>query len=137
MKLKSDNLRVVLFDWDGTLAESSPPRVVAVNQVLKEYGLPDWNNIKHKRNSRISFMDNFPNMFGIYADEAYQKYCKIYLDIIKNGINGYPKAKELLELLRKRGIKIGIMTNKDRKLLEFELPLLYPFEYFDKIVKKY
>lgn len=134
MKLDCSKLKVVLFDWDGTLAKSSPPRIEAVNKILAEYHLPDWENVKNLRNDRLSFMDNFPNIFGAKAKEAYQKYCTCYLECIKHGFDGYPMAREVIDCLRARGVKIAIMTNKDRSLLEAELPLLYPCSCFDKIV---
>ena len=34
MKLNCEKLRAVLFDWDGTLAESNPPKISAVNQEI-------------------------------------------------------------------------------------------------------
>lgn len=134
MKLNGEKLKVVLFDWDGTLAQSSPPRVLAVNRVLKKYGLPDWSEVKKHRDDNLSFMDNFPIIFGADADAAYDEYCRLYLEIIRSGLPGYPKAREVIELLRSRGVKVAIMTNKDRRLFDLELPLLFPPEYFDRTV---
>lgn len=134
MKLNSAKLKVVLFDWDGTLAESSPPRILSVNSVLAEYGLPDWDSVKSLRNANLSFMDNFPNIFGNKAEEAYAKYCALYLEIIKKDFKGYPMACEVIKLLRSRGIKTAVMTNKDRRLFDVELPMLFPKEYFDRTV---
>ena len=134
MILDINKLKVVIFDWDGTLAQSNPPRVEAVNQVLKKHCLPCWEKIKSRRDENLSFMDNFPNLFGSEADVAYHEFCDLYLKIIEQGILGYPKAKEVIELLRSHGVKISIMTNKDRLLLEAELPQLFPLEYFDRIV---
>lgn len=134
MKLNSKRLKVVIFDWDGTLAQSDSPRVYAINQVLQEYQMPCWDKVKNQRNEMLSFLDNFPNIFGQNAGSAYTKFCKYYLDVVKNSIKGYPKADSLIDFFRSKGIKIAIMTNKDRSLLEFELPLLYRTDMFDKIV---
>ena len=59
-KLSLAKLKAVLFDWDNTLAESRTPLVYAVNKVLEEYGLPDWNVVKQRRDNNLSFRDNFP-----------------------------------------------------------------------------
>ena len=134
MKLRTDKLQVVIFDWDGTLAQSDQPRVQAINHVLRKHHLPDWENVKQLRDENISFMDNFPNIFGTDSDEAYSEFCQLYLQTVKNGILGYPMAKEVIKLLRCRNVKIAIMTNKDRHLLEAELPHLFPVAYFDRIV---
>jgi len=134
MKLSCKNLQVVLFDWDGTLAKSDKPRVLAINQVLKEYNLPEWNIVMHKRNDMLSFLDNFPNIFGSKAKRAYLKFCEYYIQYAKQRIEGYPNADKIINFFRSKGIKVALMTNKDRKLLEFELPMLYPVDWFDKIV---
>ena len=134
MKLNCKNLQVVLFDWDGTLAQSDQPRVFAINKVLQEYNLPEWNVVMHQRNDMLSFLDNFPNIFGTNAKEAYCKFCQYYTKYVKQGIKSYANADKIISFFRSKGIKVALMTNKDRQLLEFELPMLYPVEWFDKIV---
>ncbi len=133
-KLSLAKLKVVLFDWDNTLAESRTPLVYAVNKVLEEYGLPDWNVVKQRRDNNLSFRDNFPRIFGNKAGEAYDKYSKIYLKNVARLISTFEGVSDVLKFLRKKQIKIIIMTNKDRRLLDFELPLLFETEMFDRIV---
>ena len=64
MRLNVSELQYVIFDWDNTLAESRNTLVLAVNRVLDEYGLPDWTQVRDKRDPNLSFMDNFPRIFG-------------------------------------------------------------------------
>ena len=45
-KLHADKLKIVIFDWDNTLAETRTPLIYAVNRVLKEYGLPEWKEVR-------------------------------------------------------------------------------------------
>ena len=134
MKLNRDKLKVVIFDWDGTLAQSSPPRISAVNRVLKNYNLPEWEISKKLRDENLSFMDNFPRIFRQNSSAAYEMYCRFYLENIREAFYGFEGAESVIEKLRSFGVKIAIMTNKDRRLLEQELPLIYPIIYFDKIV---
>lgn len=127
-------LKVAVFDWDNTLAESRSTLVYAVNQVLPQYGLEPWEKVCHKRNPDLSFRDNFPLIFGKNADEAYEKYTKIYLQNVRRFISAFPKTREVLAFLKNHGVKLMIMTNKDRRLLEYELPLLFDPDLFDNIV---
>ena len=53
--LNIKNLKIAVFDWDNTLAESRTALVYSINQVLKEYGLNDWETEKKKRNNDLSF----------------------------------------------------------------------------------
>ncbi len=127
-------LKVAVFDWDNTLAESRSTLVYAVNQVLPQYGLDPWEKVCHKRNPDLSFRDNFPLIFGKNADEAYEKYAQIYLQNVRRFISAFPKTHEVLAFLKNHGVKLMIMTNKDRRLLEYELPLLFDPDLFDNIV---
>ena len=134
MRLISNKLKVVIFDWDGTLAQSDIPRVKAINQVLQEYKLPSWDKVKNQRDEMLSFLDNFPNIFGKNAQSAYIKFCRYYKQFVKNNFQGYSNADDVINFFRSKGIKVAIMTNKDRDLLEYELPMLYSADLFDKIV---
>ena len=127
-------LRFALFDWDNTLAESRSSLVSAVDKVLAEYHLPPWSQVQHQRDRNLSFKDNFPNIFGAKADEAYAKYRQIYLNIVDSKISAFPSAAKVLEFLKMQGVKLIIVTNKERCLLEHELPLLYDASLFSNIV---
>src|SRR5574344_1022425 len=132
--LSLEKLKVVAFDWDNTLAFTRNALVCTVNQILRQYGLPDWDEVKKKRNPNLSFRDNFPIIFGDRADEAYEKYRACYKQNIAKLISVPEKAKETVQFLRSKGVKTVIVSNKDRLLLEYELPLVYYFELFNDIV---
>ena len=133
-KLHADKLKIVIFDWDNTLAETRTPLIYAVNRVLKEYGLPEWKEVKKLRDNNLSFRDNFPRIFGSRADEAYRKYAEIYLHSVAGLISTFAGTHEVLSWLKRRHVRLAIMTNKDRRLLEFELPLLFRPDIFDRVV---
>lgn len=125
----------ILFDWDNTLAESRTCLVATVNEILKKYNLADWEYQKAKRDPNLSFRDNFPNIFGSEkAEKAYQEYAELYKKNVGHMLTTFPKVKETIEFLKKQGKKIIILTNKDRHLLDFELPLLFDKSLFDRIV---
>ena len=129
-----NNLRVVAFDWDNTLSLNRDALVKSINEVLAEYGMPQWDIIKTKRNSDLSFKDNFPLIFGNDHIEAYKKYCRYYTYYAPRIVQSPVGAIELLSFFRENNIKTVIVTNKDRLLLDFELPLLYDKRLFDNIV---
>ncbi len=133
-KLNLKELKAAVFDWDNTLAESRTALVYCVNQVLQEYNMPEWNIVKAKRDNTLSFRDNFPRIFGDKAEEAYEKYTKIYLQNVSKMITTFPKTLEVLQFLKSRDVKIMVMSNKDRKLLDYELPLLFNPALFDNVV---
>lgn len=132
--LSIKGLRIAAFDWDNTLAYSRDALVFAINKILPQYNLPEWDIVKSKRNRNLSFRDNFPLIFGDKAEEAYEKYRLIYKENVKNLISAPDKAREVLRFLKKHGVKIAIVSNKDRLLFEFERPFLYAENLFDVIV---
>lgn len=133
-KFDVSKVKYVVFDWDNTLAESRTPLMYALNKVLKERNLPSWEELKKVRDNNISFKANFKNFFHEQAEEIYERYAEIYLQNVERLISTFPKVPEVLDLLRKKKIKLIIMTNKDRRLFDFELPILFDPSYFEKIV---
>ena len=127
-------LKYALFDWDNTLSESRSSLVEAINEVLSFYHLPEWDEVKNRRDCNLSFKDNFPLIFGSIADEAYNRYREIYLHLMPKKISSFPFTKELLAFLACRGVQLYIVSNKERILLEKEKDLLFPDIYFRKIV---
>lgn len=127
-------VKYVLFDWDNTLAESRTPLLYALGKVLERRKLPSWEELQKKRDNDLSFKRNFYNFFGDKAEEIYDEYAEIYLQNVKRLIRTYPKVQEVLEFLRCHGVTLMVMSNKDRKLLEYELPLLFNPKCFEKIV---
>ncbi len=135
MRLNVSELQYVIFDWDNTLAESRNTLVLAVNRVLDEYGLPDWTQVRDKRDPNLSFMDNFPRIFGEEnAAEAYERYVEIYSSVVRGKISTFPGVHKVLEFFNKRGIPMMVMSNKDRRLMNIELPLLFDPSLFFRVV---
>ena len=133
--LDLQKVEYILFDWDNTLAESRTCLVATVNEILQKYHLPDWEHQKQKRDPNLSFRDNFPNVFGKeLAVQAYGEYAELYKKNVGHMLTTFPKVKETLEFLKGQGKKIIILTNKDRHLLDFELPMLFDKSLFDRIV---
>lgn len=125
MRPDLSKVKYVLFDWDGTLSDNRDIVVAAVGRTLEEYGLPGWEQMKRKRDDKLSLWDNFANVFGADWRPAYARYVEIYKKLIPSMVKSFPGAAEVLRLLKDDGAELMIMTNKDPQLLEIELPLLY------------
>ena len=126
LNLRSDLLQAVIFDWDNTLADTQPVIVAAINQTLREYNLPPLSAMMKFYNHQLSFWNNFPNLFGAdKAAAAYETYCRHYKRLAPQLLHGFDGVEDVLQFLHRRHIKLLIVSNKDRRLLEYELPLLY------------
>jgi phosphoglycolate phosphatase-like HAD superfamily hydrolase len=104
MKIKTG-----LFDMDGTLIDSSKAILSAVKEAARITGLsiPTDKEIKEIIHlpSHLSFKILYPD---IEPDEFDSVFLSLMRGKFKNMIEEIPKAKMTLELIREKGIKIGI-----------------------------
>lgn len=107
----------VIFDLDGTLLNTLEDLADSVNFALKEYGCPlrTYDEVR-------SFVGNGVRMLikrSAPADVSEEKYERIfacfrehYLGNMYNKTAPYEGIMPLLEHLRERGYKIGVVSNK-------------------------
>lgn len=118
-----ENKKLVCFDFDGLLVDTEPMHHIAYMETLKEIGYPlplDFSiycMIAHSDNRdlfeqtvRAKYRD-FPYTW----QEVRQIKTKKYRELLKQGkVLAMEGAKELVELLHKKGIDTCIVTNSDR-----------------------
>ena len=127
--------QVIFFDWDNTLALNRDVVVGTMNKVLAKYGKDDWEKTKkEKRDNNKSLKENFVNFFGVELEkQAYNDYLNFYNEF-SNLLKAPDNAKEMLKLLIDKGIKVIIVSNKERSLLLNEISVLYSDINFYKIM---
>ncbi|MET0087290.1 MAG: HAD-IA family hydrolase [Sedimenticola sp.] len=110
-------IRVVLFDLDGTFADTAPDLAFALNQTLIRHGrqpLPDAvirPHVSHGGKALIRLG------FGIEPEHPdFEIYRKDLLEIYRNNIHRetalFPGMDDVLNTLERHGIAWGIVTNK-------------------------
>lgn len=126
---------VIFFDWDNTLALNRDVVVGAMNKVLAKYGKDNWEKTKkEKRDNSKSLKENFVNFFGAELEkQAYNDYLNFYNEF-SSLLKAPDNAKEMLKLLVDKGIKVIIVSNKERSLLLNEISVLYGDINFFKIM---
>lgn len=121
--MKPVSLRTVLFDLDGTLADTAPDLAAALNAVLTETGnepLP-YETIRpvvsHGATALIQLGFRLPP-----EDPAFAALRRRLLDVYEANVavhtRLFPGMKELLERLESLGYSWGIVTNKPAFLTE-------------------
>lgn len=114
--------RVVLFDWDGTLAETRPAVVDAMEHTLAAYGREPWDETKRKyRDTSKSLKENFPNFFGEESVRAYDDYLAYYRVHGMRRIVPAPGAADFLRSCINAGVGIYVVSNKEKTLLTAEV----------------
>ncbi len=121
-----EKTRAVLFDLDGTLADTAPDLGFALNEQRRLHGLSPLSleeirpQASHGARGLLQLGFNLSpedDTFTAMRDE----YLKLYETHICLHTRLFPGISELLENLENRGIHWGIVTNKPAR---FTLPLM-------------
>jgi 2-phosphoglycolate phosphatase len=130
----SCTVRAIIFDLDGTLADTFPLIVSAWNaavgphtgrqyspqEVIERFGIPDPQMIRRE-------------LAGSAGEQAIETYHAHYAD--RHGIVApFEGINEMLAELRRRKIPLGLMTGKGRRSARITLEALGWAEVFDAVV---
>ncbi|MBV9859486.1 MAG: phosphoglycolate phosphatase [Alphaproteobacteria bacterium] len=130
---------VLLFDLDGTLIDSVPDLCAALNQMLRERGRAPLTP------QEVAPMvgDGMPALVSralaargldpVETPALLPRYVALYEANAANLTRPYPHVPETLELLRRRGYRLGICTNKLQRPTMVVLRALGLSELFDAV----
>ena len=107
----------VIFDLDGTLIDSLPDIAEYVNITLEKYGAPKKDVCKIRQyignGARNLILRSFDGTIeGERAEEILAFYNKNYTESGSPKTRLFEGVKEVLFELKKRGYKLGVLTNK-------------------------
>lgn len=127
-------IKTVLFDFDGTLADSNELIAVSHLHVLEKY-FPG----KYNRQSVLAF--NGPSLDEVYREVYPEKSAQLVAEYREfnhyhhdDYLEIFPMVAEVLVELKKQGIKLAVVSTKARPLLNHGLNLLGIHDYFDIIL---
>lgn len=119
----------VLFDLDGTLVDSAPDLVGALNQLRVDAGLPELplSDIRHlaSHGSGALLLAGFPKANGDERKRLVRRFLDAYLGRIADESRLFPGMPEVLKHLQRNGMPWGVVTNKPHALTK---PLLSALE---------
>lgn len=108
--------RAVLFDLDGTLVDSAPDLVAAVQALCLELGAPapDAQAVRQvvSAGGRAMLRKGLPGADDAMIDQWLPRFLDIYSVRMVVHTRLYDGIAEVLALLEARGIAWGIVTNK-------------------------
>lgn len=112
---------VVVFDLDGTLADSAPSIALALNRLRENRGLMPWPVARF----RPWVSRGAPALVGAALDlstpaeaDDVAAFREVYAALPGLADNLYPGIAEALALLREAGAVLGVCTNKPQRLSE-------------------
>jgi pyrophosphatase PpaX len=128
-------LKAIIFDFDGTLADTLPVCFYAFQAVFKEYdsrdispeeivamfGPSETGIIKENLLNR-----NHQQAIELYYEKYHEKHSQVVPD--------NEEINDLLNHLKSEGYKLGIVTGKARRSLDISLECLKMNDFFDVII---
>ena len=132
--------KAVIFDLDGTLADTIASIAWCGNRAFARFGLPSFTEAEYKRfvgdgaamlvrRALLAAGDGKLSRF----DEVYQEYRDIFSRDCMYQVKPYEGIVPLLSELKKRGIRIAVLSNKPDADSRHVVEELFGKGYFDHV----
>lgn len=120
-------IKTVLFDLDGTLIQTTKIIIDTFKITFAKY----FPHLQLTEEEYTNFLGHTLFMtFGYYTDspEKVDEMVKFYREVsdemIEKGLQSYPGARETIEYLKKKKVKVGVVTSKMRHVAQHHLSLV-------------
>lgn len=130
-------MKTILFDLDGTLIKTTEIILDTFVETFQKY-FPEVELTETVLTDMLGH--TLFTTFGNYTDskekvdEIVAFYRKTSNQKIEQGLEAYPKAKETLEFLKKKGCTVGVVTSKMRQVATYHLELTGLLPYVDGLI---
>ncbi len=134
MSNSSRRYSLIVFDWDGTLFDSTAVIAEGIREAAREMALPvpDFRTASHVIG--LGLGDSLRHAMPALPPERYQEFLAIYRKYFlehEDTLSLFPGAVDLLRELRARGHRLAVATGKPRRGLDRALEASGIGELFD------
>lgn len=139
---------LLMFDLDGTLVDTAPEIADAANDVLRDLALPPATDsqirgwigdgarelmvraiVDATGENAMALRENRPRM-----DTVMHAFASAYAVRCGERSQLYPKVRETLDRLRRQGVKLALVTNKEGRLTQRVLDVHGLRPYFNPVM---
>ena len=116
MILRGDDIEAIFFDLDGTLVDSAPDLMAAMQRLRAELSLapidPAYVGVMVSKGGRAMLRRAFPDADDARIDSLLPRFLDLYSQAIATHTKTYPGIDAMIDTLEAKNIKWGIVTNK-------------------------
>lgn len=137
MQNSTSPLRAVLFDWDGTVADTRPGIFNSVRYAIRQYGIADKPDDELRYFIGPPLYDGFEHVFGVspeLANELTDTYRVYYRDTGIFECTIYDGVGDLLRELHEAGVKTAVVSSKPKEFLDRLVEHFGLAEHLDAVV---
>jgi phosphoglycolate phosphatase len=107
-----------IFDWDGTLIDSTAKIVRCMRAAIAELGLPEREDYQLKEIIGLGMPEAIEQLFPGTTEQGVlvmrEAYGRHFIEADKTPCNFYPRVMETLNTLKSSGHQIAVATGKGR-----------------------
>lgn len=133
--------KLCIFDLDGTTADSVGAIAYTANQCLELYGLKPNPVEDYKLFAGEGQFELIKRALKAAGDKELKLYDQVmpkYVELFKNGciynVTSFPGIVDMLEEMKKKGIKIAILSNKNNDNAVKVVEEIFGKDFFDVIL---
>lgn len=127
------NIQGILFDLDGTLANTIPLCIKAYQQTLLHFTRRSFTEEEITTHFGVSEEGIFQRMLPQQWEVAMQHYLETYKNLHHECSEPFPQIETALQLLKERGVRLALVTGKGPVTAEMTLEYLHIAHYFDAV----
>jgi phosphoglycolate phosphatase len=128
-------LHAVIFDFDGTLADSYDAIAASVNYVRERHSQPPLEVLQVRawvgRGTQSLLKHTVP---GVELETALAEYMEHHPKVLKSGTRLLPGVRETLMALHSSGLELGVCSNKAKQFTLSLLDILGLARFFKAVV---
>ncbi len=133
-----EKFQAVIFDFDYTLADSSPAVIECANTALRGMGLPPASGDAIRRTIGLSLPETLLRLAGEEHRNRAEEFRRLWraksVHVMVDGTTLLPGVEVAIEALRNRGLRLGIVSTKFHSPIQAVLGRENLLDKFDAVI---
>lgn len=126
--------KVILWDWDNTLADTFGAIFAAQNDARVQYGMTPWTKEESKAAMNTSGRNLIKDVFGADKAAEVRAYFLSRYAEHADALELKTGAKEILQMAKESGFVNILASNKAGPILRNEVNAMGVSDYFDRLI---